>query len=214
MMTWVPGHIVRHRFDHATARQMGVVLAALHEHASTFHSVRIPKGIVADRVVYFGDTSKLAAYQSTNGSMFVEAIDRVQSYLDALWKSPPHRPHLLHGDFGTHNIMRHRGRLSPIDFQDLQFGFDLQDAAITITDLRRQFSDESLVDALKDGYNSIRPWPLNDVRVERALAAARSLNVINLGLNLRRPGLFEFLDRHTAVVANWMSGLEPKTPLI
>ena len=211
---------------------MGVVLAALHEHASTFHSVRIPKGIVADRVVYFGDTSKLAAYQSTNGSMFVEAIDRVQSYLDALWKSPPHRPHLLHGDFGTHNIMRHRGRLSPIDFQDLQFGFDLQDAAITITDLRRQFSDESLVDDDQSVVSAIdtrrdflehdaigrkgadRIELVNDVRVERALAAARSLNVINLGLNLRRPGLFEFLDRHTAVVANWMSGLEPKTPLI
>jgi hypothetical protein len=50
--------------------------------------------------------------------------------------------------------------------------------------------------------------------LERALGAARSLNVINLGLNLRRPGLVEFIDRHTALVAEWMSGLEPKTPLI
>jgi hypothetical protein len=38
--------------------------------------------------------------------------------------------------------------------------------------------------------------------------------VINLGLNLRRPGLHQFIDRHAALVAAWMSGLAPKTPLI
>ncbi len=213
-MSWVPGKIVRGTFDHSTARRMGIIQAMLHDQAAAYSAPEIPSELSANRVVYFGDTTRLANFESSYGSMFVEAIDRVQAHLDALWSSPPHRPHLIHGDFGPQNIMRYRTALTPIDFQDLQFGFDLQDVAITVCDLRRLYNDESLIDALKTGYGSIRPWPLNDVAIERALGAARSLNVINLGLNLRRPGLPEFIDRHAELVAGWMAGLAPQPPLI
>jgi Ser/Thr protein kinase RdoA (MazF antagonist) len=214
VMSWVPGSIVRNRFDHSIAHRMGQTQATLHEQASTYAAPDVPAGLSANRVVYFGDTSRLPNYQSEFGAMFIEAIDRAQAHLDDLWRSPPHPPHLLHGDFGPQNVMQHRGVLTPIDFQDLQFGFDLQDVAITTCDLRRGYDDESLIDALKTGYRTVRPWPLNDPLLEQALAAARSLNVINLGLNLRRPGLHQFIERHTALVAAWMSGLAPKTLLI
>ena len=171
VMSWVHGKIVRERFDHTIAHGMGVVLAGLHEHAADYVPPSIPPGIVANRVVYFGDTSRLANYESTYGSMFVEAIDRVQIQIDELWRSPPHRPHLLHGDFGPQNVMRHRTRLTPIDFQDLQFGFELQDVAITVNDLRRLYNDESLIDAIKSGYRTARPWPLDDEALERTLGA-------------------------------------------
>jgi len=214
VMSWVAGRTVRQEFDRGTARAMGVVQAMLHDHASSYSPQDVPPGIVADRVVYFADTSKLGRYQSHYGSMFVEAIDRVQAHLDALWTAPPHRPHLLHGDLGPQNIMRWRTQLSPIDFQDLQFGFDLQDVAITVADLRRVYAEESLIDALMEGYRSVRPWPLNDEGLTRALAAGRSLNVINLGLNLRRPGLPEFVEQHSALVAQWMTSLASKPTLI
>ena len=193
---------------------MGVIQARLHDHAAAYTPPEIPAGIVAERVVYFGNTSLLASYESAHGSMFIEAIERVQAHLDVLWKTPPHRPHLLHGDLGPQNIMRHRSVLTPIDFQDLQFGFDLQDVAITVADLRRVFHDASLIESLVAGYRSVRPWPLTDEPLEQALAAARSLNVINLGLNLRRPGLQEFIDRHSALVAEWMTGLATQSTVI
>jgi Ser/Thr protein kinase RdoA (MazF antagonist) len=213
IMTWVPGRIVRNTFDHSTARKMGIILANLHDHAMSYSPPEVPAGITANRVVYFGDTSLLAVYQTAYGSMFVEAIDRVQRHLDALWRLPPHRPHLIHGDFGPQNVMRCRARLTPIDFQDLQFGFDVQDVGITVSDLRRQYTDSTPVDALASGYRSVRPWPLTDESLERALGAARSLTVINLGLNLRRPGLPEFIDKHAELVATWM-GLATKATLI
>ena len=214
VMTWVQGRVVRHYFDHSIARRMGTIQAILHEHAAAYSPPEIPIGIMAKRVVYFGNTSLLPSYESAYGSMFVEAIDRLQAHLDALWATPPHLPHLLHGDFGPQNVMRHRSTLTPIDFQDLQFGFDLQDAAITVADLRRVYHDESLIEALAAGYRSVRPWPLIDESLAQALAAGRSLNVINLGLNLRRPGLTEFIDRHAALVAEWMTGLELKSTVI
>ncbi len=212
-MSWVRGHIVRSHFDHTIAHRMGILQAVLHDHAASYTAPDVPAGLTANRVVYFADTSRLASYESAYGTMFVEAVDRVQRHLDALWSSPPHPPHLLHGDFGPQNVMRYRNTLTPIDFQDLQFGFDLQDVAITVCDLRRAYHDELLVDALKAGYRTVRPWPLDDPALEQALGAARSLNVVNLGLNLRRPGLAEFIDRHAALVAGWM-GLAVKTPLI
>jgi Ser/Thr protein kinase RdoA (MazF antagonist) len=214
VMSWVPGRIVREKFSHSIAQRIGVIQATLHEHASAYLPPKVPSDIVANRVVYFGDTSRLANYESDYGSMFVEAIDIVQAHLDALWRSPPHPPHLLHGDLGPQNVMRYRAELTPIDFQDLQFGFELQDVAITVCDLRRFYKDESLIDSLKIGYRMVRPWPLDDPSLERALGAARSLNVINLGLNLRRPGLPEFIDRHAALVAEWMAGLAPTTMVI
>ena len=213
VMTWVPGRTVREHFDHATSQRMGVLLANIHDHAASYRPAEVPPGIHADRVIYFADTSRLGEYESDHGSLFVEAIDRVQRHLDALWAAPPHRPHLLHGDFGPQNVMRWRTRLAAIDFQDLQFGFDVQDVGITIADLRRVYDDESLVDAFVAGYGSVRRWPLTDQSLARALDAARSLNVINLGLNLRRPGLQEFIDRHAQRVAGWM-GLSPRTTLI
>ncbi|MEO8266626.1 MAG: phosphotransferase [Ilumatobacteraceae bacterium] len=213
VMTWVPGRRVRERFDHLTSQRMGVLLANIHDHAASYRPPVVPAGIHADRVVYFADTSRLGEYESEYGSMFVEAVDRVHRHLDALWAAPPHRPHLLHGDFGPQNVMRWRSLLAPIDFQDLQFGFDVQDVGITVADLRRVYDDEALVDALVAGYESVRRWPLTDQSLARALDAARSLNVINLGLNLRRPGLAEFIDRHAQRVAGWM-GLSPRATLI
>jgi Ser/Thr protein kinase RdoA (MazF antagonist) len=212
-MTWVPGHSVKESFDHTTARGIGVVSAKLHDHASSYVAPDIPQGIVSNRVLYFGDTSLLPNYQSNYGSMFVEAIDRVQKHLDALWLSPPHRAHLIHGDLGPNNVLRWRTRLTPIDFQDLQYGFDVQDAAITVADLRRFYGDESLIETFVAGYTSVRPWPLIDPTLEHALAAARRLGFVNLGLILRRPGLSEFIDRHSAYVAEWM-GLSPRATVI
>lgn len=212
-MTWVPGRTVRECFDHATSQQMGALLANIHEQAASYQPPDAPAGMHADRVVYFANTSRLGEYESAYGSMFVEAVDEVQRHLDALWVAPPHRPHLLHGDFGPQNVMRWRTQLTPIDFQDLQFGFDVQDVGITVADLRRQYADESLVEIFVKGYRSVRPWPLTDQSLEQALDAARSLNVINLGLNLRRPGLQEFIERHAQRVAGWM-GLSPRATLI
>jgi Ser/Thr protein kinase RdoA (MazF antagonist) len=195
VMTWVRGRPARDHFDLTVPRQLGVVQAMLHEQASTYRPPAMPTGIIANRVIYFADTSLLAVFESPYGSLFREAIDRVQHLIDALWNAAPHPPHLIHGDIGPHNVMRWRDRLAPIDFQDLQFGFDVQDLGITLSDLRRNYG-ETLIDGFKTGYRSVRPWPSNDKPLEDALAAARSLNVLNLGLNLRRPGLVDHIDRH------------------
>jgi Ser/Thr protein kinase RdoA (MazF antagonist) len=212
-MTWVRGRPARDRFDVSVARQLGIVRATLHEQASTYRSPHAPTGIVANRVIYFADTSVLSSYESAHGALFREATDRAQRHLDALWNTPPHPPHLIHGDLGPNNVMRWRNRLTPIDFQDLQFGFDVQDVGTTVADLRRHY-DASLIDEFVAGYRAVRPWPLSDKPLADALAAARSLTFINLGVNLRRPGLADHIDRHAKLITQWMTGLSTRVPLI
>ena len=90
----------------------------------------------------------------TFGSIVIEAVARVQEQLDRLWASPPHRPHVFHGDLGPHNVLMYRGRARPIDFQDLQIGFDLQDVAITVADLRR--TAPGGIEPFRAGYTDVQ----------------------------------------------------------
>jgi Ser/Thr protein kinase RdoA (MazF antagonist) len=203
LFSWVRGRRLLERLDAASMVAAGRLMAGLHEHAASLAvPVPIPPGVVADRVVYFEDPSLIFGYRSPHGDLFVEAIARVQEHIDRLWAEPPHRPHLLHGDFGPQNVLRWRDEVRPIDFQDLLFGFDVQDLGITVTDLEQRSPE--LIEPFRLGYAQVRPWPAIEPELQAAFAAARSLNVMNLGLNLRRPGVADFLDEHSRRVLEWM----------
>ena len=209
VFTWATGRPVRDRLDTESMIKLGEMLAALHDHASGWKpDIDVPNGMVANHVVYFLDDTLLAGHQSRQGNLYREAIARAQRAIDELWLHPPHAPHLLHGDFGPHNVLRHRTAFTTIDFQDLQFGFDVQDVGLTVSDLRRNDVEPTLISAFRRGYSSIRPWPHSDEQLQAALSAARSLNMLNLGLNLRRPGFTEFFDRHTKLIRRWMATSE------
>jgi len=204
LFTWLDGVSLSERLSEVSMFSAGALLAELHDHAATNVAMTdVPANLHADRVVYFHEENRVLTYRSSHGDLFVEAIDRAQVVLDQLWRSPPHEPHLLHGDFGPRNILSWRNRLFPIDFQDLQLGFDLQDVALSLADLRR--STPELAGSFAAGYSSVRRWPELSPAQEAAFAAARSLNAINLGLHLRRSGLGKFLDGHARRVAAWMT---------
>jgi Ser/Thr protein kinase RdoA (MazF antagonist) len=203
LFTHVRGRPLRDRLDAEGAVAFGRLMARLHEHAASFEPpVPIPAGAVADRVIRFRDPTRIFEYRSPQGDLYVEAIARVQEMIDALWASPPHRPHLLHGDFGPQNVLRWRDELRPIDFQDLLFGFDVQDIGITLADLGR-WSPE-MAGPFEAGYAQVRPWPEIPPELRAAFAVARSLDVMNLGLNLRRAGIADFLEDHSRRVRAWM----------
>jgi Ser/Thr protein kinase RdoA (MazF antagonist) len=202
MYTWVRGRALPDLVDDFWMSRAGALMAKLHEQAAGFKPTTIPPAVRADSVVYFGEHNQLPGYKSTHGSLLVEALDRAQDLIDGLWKSPPHRPQLIHGDFGPHNLLRLGGGLRPIDFQDLLYGFDIMDLAITVEYLRRKAP--YAIEALRAGYESRRPWPDVSPVIFEGLCAARSLNLINLGLTLRRPGVEQFLGMHTNQVLSWM----------
>lgn len=205
MFTFLEGRELRktERVDASSAYLAGALLARMHEDAATaLPPIPITPQLRADRVVYFHEENLIGEYRSNYGGLFRDALDRVQASIDALWQSPPHSPHLLHGDFGTHNLMIWRDELRPIDFQDLQFGFDLQDLAISLADLKRRTPE--LVDNFQEGYRSVRAWPELSPALLATLVAGRSLNIMNLGLHLQREGIDWFLETHSNLIRDWM----------
>ncbi len=203
VLTWVPGHVLRSQLDPRTAEQSGRLLAQLHCHACAWSPEPAKAVLVADRVLYWKAPSRLGS-ASRHGSLFVEAANRAQEAIDSLWAAPPHPPHLLHGDLTPDNIVKSRRGLVPIDFQDLVWGFDIQDVVISLLPYQRHQGSEVLAARFRAGYEAVRPWPEHDAETVDALVAARRLHMLNLALNTRPGYLAAYVDDVAAGLARWM----------
>ena len=205
VFAWVRGRPVEERLNALGARRLGSLSAALHEHAVAGAS-SMPRDVsIGDRVLYWSAPSRLDELVPAYGSMVREALDRAQGSLDELWRDPPHAPHLVHGDLQPWNVIEGGDRPVVIDFQDLFWGFARQDLAITMNVIRSYPESEPLLDAFVEGYRAIRPWPEMSPSELDALIAARRIQLLNLGLNVRKPGLEAFIAGHGAWIRSWMS---------
>lgn len=206
LFTWVDGIAMSTRRTPERLEAAGRLLAELHTHAAQSNALAeldVPTSLHATRVVYFGTEDLVAGRVTPHGTVFDDAALRVQATIDRLWQSGE-RPHLLHGDFGPHNVLVDNNALAPIDFQDLQFGFAVQDLALSIADLAA--STPELVDDFLHGYKSLRPLPDLSPEVRATFAAARSLNIMNLALLAPDSGIGTLLERCEQRVISWMAG--------
>jgi Ser/Thr protein kinase RdoA (MazF antagonist) len=101
--------------------------------------------------------------------------------------------------------MVNRNELMLIDFQDLIWGFEVQDVSIALLALEHHGDTGAWGDAFRAGYETIRPWPEAAPETLAALRAARHLNILNLGLSVRGPDLEAFIARHAAPVVESMT---------
>jgi Ser/Thr protein kinase RdoA (MazF antagonist) len=126
----------------------------------------------------------------------------------AVERSPPHPPHLVHGDLTPANvIVPAGGGLVPIDFQDTVLGLEIQDLSITVAILRRRPDGARLAGAFRSGYASCRPWPDVSPAVFESLIIARLLHTMNLTLNFAGPdGLESYVADRAERIRTWMQG--------
>jgi len=97
-----------------------------------------------------------------------------------------------------------KGRLTPIDFQDMIWGFELQDLAITIASIRNFDDANALVDAFYSGYVQVRPLPDHDTETLEGLIAARQLDSLNYALYVRKPELDAVIPHMAHVMTEWL----------
>ena len=211
---WLPGEPMSQHPTAGLAAKAGRISAALHQHGA-LHSPPSPSSVlVADRVIYWRMASLLDELIPSYGSLFTEATERAQQVIDRLWHHPPHPAHLVHGDLTLYNIMSFRGRLTPIDFQDMIWGFELQDVAITIASLRSFDDADALVSAFFSGYTQVRPLPEHDIETLEGLVAARQIDSLNYALYVRKPELDTVVPEMARLMTRWLDrppGL-PKKP--
>ncbi len=205
LFEWVRGRRLREQLTDELVRKVGEVAAVVHEHGAGY--LRGPPAgvLVADRVLYFRAAYRLDELRPAYGSLLDDAVARAQQALDELWRHPPHAAHLLHGDLQSGNVMVHRRAVTLIDFQDLIWGFEIQDVSIALVALAVHGDTGSWSAAFRAGYESVRPWPEADPATVAALRAGRHLNVLNFGMNVGGTALDAFVARHAAPVAEWMA---------
>ena len=206
LFDWMTGTPMSVRPSEAAAVAVGSMAARLHRHPSGMsHTARagVP---IADQVLYWSLPNRLPEL-SRFGGVVSEALARAEVAVAALSsRDGAGAAHLLHGDVAPHNvILRRDAEPALIDFDDLIWGVDIQDVAITVAALRGYPEGDRLVTAYRAGYEQDGTWPVGDSAELEALVAARRILQLNLGLNLRKPGIGAYIDRIVAELRAWMA---------
>ena len=188
VFTWVPGSDLARHISPINLSRLGELSARLHAHARNFQP---PAGLILlsfDRVFPFPEPVVL--FDEQNSSLFngeqrqtyEQANDWVQQAIDRL-KTSGEPMRILHGDLHQWNVRLFRGVLSPIDFEDLMWGWPVQDIATTLYDLLRYDEYPILRNAFQQGYAQHKPWPERYPGEIDAFIAARGLGLVNFVLN-------------------------------
>lgn len=192
IFTWVPGTNLARHITPPNLSRLGELMARLHIHASTYQP---PVGLSLlrfDRVYPFTDPVVLfdevytALFSPRQRLIYRQAYDRVQSAIDRL-KAGAEPMRILHGDLHQWNVRYYRGVLSPIDFEDLMFGWPVQDIATTLYYFIDSPDYHFFHDAFQTGYTRQCPWPERHPSEIDTFIAARGLGMVNFVLNDQSP---------------------------
>lgn len=178
---------------------MGMLAARLHEHSTglvvpNHLPLRRWDSVFAYEEPVLFDAQHAAIVDPEMRRTLEQGIERLDAELASRYTdvrspgslSPGDRsPMLVHGDLHNGNVRRHRGKLSVFDFEDLIVGHPDHDLAVMLYGSYYNHPEyESVLAEAKRGYETVRPWPLDDDAALHPLFAARALGLINYCLVL------------------------------
>ena len=191
IFSWVPGRDLAEQLSPANMAKLGELMARLHRHAQAY---RPPEGLELlhfDRVFPFPEPIRLFEpryadlFPPDRKAIFQQSIEWVQVAIDRL-KASGEPMRILHNDLHQWNVRIWRGKLSPIDFEDLMWGWPVQDIATTLY----YHLDDSfgvMREAFQAGYTRISPWPERYPGEVSAFLAAQAMMLANFILNDPNP---------------------------
>jgi Ser/Thr protein kinase RdoA (MazF antagonist) len=119
---------------------------------------------------------------------------------------------IIHGDLHQWNVRCVRGRLAPIDFEDLMWGWPVQDIATTLYYSADQADFAEMRAAFELGYRRVGTWPERYPGEIEAFMAARALGMMNFVLQSSAGfDLAAFAERLENRLRRWMAafGVDP-----
>lgn len=190
---WLPGTNLSEHLSEANVYKLGHLAAQLHAHAKTYQP---PPGFsilrydslfpFLDPVILFDD-EYTSLVPPERREVFKQALDWAQEALNQLQISgEPMR--VIHSDLHQWNVRVYRGVLYPIDFEDLMWGWPVQDIANTLYYILDLENYLALRIAFQQGYTSHAPWPERYPGEIEAFIAARGLDLVNFILQDPNPG--------------------------
>ena len=184
VFSWLEGGPLGERLTTPIMRAYGALSAHLHVHGAG-HRPSTPGALPRfDRLSPFDEPFVLFEAEQplmppARRAVFTAAAELVEEEIEALRRGgEPMR--VLHGDLHPWNVMASRRGLAPFDFEDLMWGWPVQDVATSLYYL--QGSDlDGRVTSFREGYETVAAWPerregqVATFMVGRALVLANDL---------------------------------------
>lgn len=177
---WIAGRQLRAHINPKTVRQMGQIMATLHEHASTFHLPADAKRAPDDwrgmgrwpdnsdyvKMILSDDQRTLCDATAQKTAAIINQVDITQNF------------GLVHNDVHFFNCLFNKGQIGVIDFDDCQYAPFTNDLAITMNYIDARPDGAILREPFFAGYEEIRPLPPNLDTEMKAFQIERSLRLI------------------------------------
>ena len=192
VFSWVPGKPIEDAAAETPEvfEAFGELSAQLHQHAATLQVPEDLQPMRWDKAFYYAH-EPVVVYAPSHAHLFTEiqieqikqAQCRVDIALTELFTKNVDGPMLIHGDLTSGNVHIHDSMLYALDFEDLMWGFPVQDIAVTLYRVRRNADYTALRTAFQRGYERVRPWPFATEGQLETLFTARLLMFINYCAN-------------------------------
>lgn len=212
VFSWVPGKDLADEMTVSNIAKLGELMSQLHAHALTYHPpvtlslLKYNRPFPFPEPVVLFDEPFAALFPSERRAVYESAIAWAQQSIDRLQASgEPMR--ILHNDLHQWNVRSFRGMLSPIDFEDLMFGWPVQDIATALYYFPAE-NFTALREAFQDGYTRHAPWPERHPGEIDSFIAARGFGLANFVLNDPNPNwkdqAAQFVERVETRLRNLM----------
>jgi Ser/Thr protein kinase RdoA (MazF antagonist) len=225
VFSWVPGVDLAEQLSSKNMHSLGELTALLHNHAKTFDP---PEGFRVrklDRVFPYADpgfqhVEPIVIFDERFQNHFSKerletyrlATEQVQDALNSLYADRS-GIRVTHNDLHQWNIKVYRGKLYALDFEDLAWGFPVQDIATTFFYFQEHDQREELISDYKRGYTSINDWPESYPGEIENYIAGRSIMLANYLLNSNIPEdramVPEYLSRVEGRLTAFLGGKQP-----
>lgn len=203
VFSWVDGKDLAEDMSASNISKLGELMAGLHAHALTYHPPSDLSLLRFDRVFPFPepvvifDEQFSPLFPAARRDVYEKGIAWAQESIDRL-KASGESMRIIHGDLHQWNVRNMRGVLSPIDFEDLMFGWPVQDIATTLYYFgSKDFAE--LRAAFEQGYTRHGSWPERYAGEIDSFIAARGIGLANFVLNDPNPAwrerAGEFIER-------------------
>ena len=212
LMSWLPGSLLGKRLNKRNLFLLGELFAKLHLHAEKFiptqgFTTKKMDGIFArgEQDVLFSEPN-LDAFNNETWAIFNRVRKVVDDAFVHLYANPTGM-RVIHNDLWHNNVKVFRGELHPFDFEDTIWGYPVQDIAMAWQDLMTDVDVQDfdpLINAFKEGYESLYTWPETyDGQIDK-FRAGRVFWVVNYVARYEREHLQSVIERVAAVFEKFL----------
>jgi Ser/Thr protein kinase RdoA (MazF antagonist) len=212
LFTWVPGanlNLTGRPVEDRHARSVGQVVAALHDHASTWAP---PSGFARPNcrgIGMLGTGGEIETLLPHERERIEPLLRRCEEAIDRL-DTAGSEFGLVHSDVHVGNVRFDGQRPRPIDFDDSCLRHHAFDLAVSVEAISHRPRGAALVEALLEGYRAMRPLPARFEDELAHLRLARRLETI-LWISYFRHDRGFIGDNVTGWIAELLVDLDPSS---